>query len=54
MARTYIDELWADWTMDRDAAAEQAFDWAQKAVALDALDSPVRLDSAIQQPGASY
>ena len=42
MARTFLDELWSDWTMDWDAAAEQAFDWARKAVALDALDNRAR------------
>jgi len=42
MARTYLDELWSDWSTDWDAAAEQAFDWARKAVALDELDNRAR------------
>jgi tetratricopeptide (TPR) repeat protein len=47
MARTYLDELWADWTLDREAAAEQAFEWAQKAVALDALDNRARTNLGV-------
>jgi len=47
MARTYLDELWADWTIDRDAAAEQAFYWAQKAVALDGLDNRARTNLGV-------
>jgi tetratricopeptide (TPR) repeat protein len=47
MARTYLDELWADWSTDRDLAAEQAFTWAQKAVALDALDNRARTNLGV-------
>jgi len=47
MARTYLDELWSDWSTDRDAAAEQAFDWAQKAVALDPLDNRARTNLGV-------
>ena len=42
MARTYLDELWSDWSADWDAAAAQALAWAQKAVALDELDNRAR------------
>jgi TolB-like protein/Flp pilus assembly protein TadD len=47
MARTFLDELWSYWSTDRDAAAEQAFDWAQKAVALDALDNRARTNLGV-------
>jgi TolB-like protein/Flp pilus assembly protein TadD len=47
MARTFLDELWSDWSMDRDAAAEQAFTWAQKAAALDALDNRARVNLGV-------
>ncbi len=47
MARSFIDELWSDWTMGWEAAAEQAFDWAQKAVALDALDNRARANLGV-------
>jgi TolB-like protein len=42
MARSYLDELWSDWSADWDAAAAQALAWAQKAVALDELDNRAR------------
>jgi TolB-like protein/Tfp pilus assembly protein PilF len=47
MARSYLDELWSDWTMGWGAAAEQALDWAQKAVALDALDNRARTNLGV-------
>jgi hypothetical protein len=40
MARTFLDELWSDWSADWDAAAAQAFDWARKAVALAPVQCP--------------
>ncbi len=47
MARTYLDELWSDWSADWDAAAAQALDWAQKAVALDELDNRARTNLGV-------
>ncbi len=47
MARSFLDELWSDWTMGWEAAAELAFDWAQKAVALDALDNRARTNLGV-------
>jgi len=47
MARTFLDELWSDWSADWDAAAAQAFDWAQKAVALDELDNRARTNLGV-------
>jgi tetratricopeptide (TPR) repeat protein len=47
MARTFLDELWSDWSGDRDTAAAQAFDWAQKAVALDELDNRARTNLGV-------
>ncbi|HSS64972.1 MAG TPA: tetratricopeptide repeat protein [Gammaproteobacteria bacterium] len=47
VARTFLDEFWADWSTDRDGATEQAFDWAQKAVALDALDNRARTNLGV-------
>ena len=47
MARSYLDELWSDWSADWDAAAAQAFDWAQKAVVLDGLDNRARVNLGV-------
>jgi TolB-like protein len=47
MARTFLDELWSFWSTNRDTAAEQAFDWAQKAVALDVLDNRARTNLGV-------
>jgi TolB-like protein/Tfp pilus assembly protein PilF len=47
MARTYLDELWSDWSTAPETAGEQAFGWAQKAVALDELDSRARVNLAV-------
>ena len=47
MARSYLDELWSDWCSDWDAAATQAFDWAQKAVVLDGLDNRARVNLGV-------
>jgi TolB-like protein len=47
MGRTFLDEFWADWSAERDAAASQAFDRAQKAVALDPLDNRARTNLGV-------
>jgi adenylate cyclase len=47
MARTYLDELWSDWSADWDAAAAQALNWARKAVALDELDNRARTNLGV-------
>jgi len=47
MARSYLDELWSDWSADWDAAAAQAFAWAQKAVVLDGLDNRARVNLGV-------
>ena len=47
MARTFLDEFWSNWSTDRDAATERAFEWAQKAVALDALDNRARTNLGV-------
>jgi TolB-like protein len=47
MARTFLDELWSDWSTDWDAASEQALDWAQKAVAVDGLDNRARVNLGV-------
>jgi TolB-like protein/Tfp pilus assembly protein PilF len=49
LSRSYIDELWSDWTTTPDAAAEQAFALAKKAVALDEFDGRARVNL-----GAAY
>jgi TolB-like protein/Flp pilus assembly protein TadD len=46
LARSYLDELWSDWTTAPEAAAEQAFVLAKKAVALDELDGRARVNLA--------
>ncbi len=46
LARSYLDELWSDWTTAREAAAEQALVQAKKAVALDELDGRARINLA--------
>jgi len=47
MARTFLDELWSYWTTDWENAAEHAFTWAQKAVALDGLDNRARVNLGV-------
>jgi adenylate cyclase len=47
MARSFLDELWSNWSTDWNAAAELALDWAQKAVALDALDNRARVNLGV-------
>jgi TolB-like protein len=47
MARTYLDELWSDWSLDWNVAATQAYDWARKAVALDELDNRARVNLGV-------
>jgi adenylate cyclase len=47
MARSYLDELWSDWSTAPEAAGEQAFAWAQKAVAMDELDNRARANLAV-------
>jgi TolB-like protein/Tfp pilus assembly protein PilF len=47
MARSYLDELWSDWSTAPEAAGEEAFAWAQKAVALDELDNRARANLAV-------
>ncbi len=47
IARSFLDELWSDWSTAWEAAAEQAFGWAQKAVALDELDNRARVNLAV-------
>jgi len=46
LARSYIEELWSDWTMAPEAAAEQAFTLAKRAVVLDELDGRARVNLA--------
>jgi TolB-like protein len=46
LARSYLDELWSDWTTATEAVAEQAFVLAKKAVALDELDGRARINLA--------
>ena len=46
LARSYLEELWSDWTTAPEAAAEQAFALAKKAVALDELDGRARVNLA--------
>ena len=47
LARSYLDEYWSDWTTSSKAAADEAFGWAQKAVALDELDNRARVNLAV-------
>ncbi len=47
MARSFLDELWSNWSTDWNAAAELALDWAQRAVALDALDNRARVNLGV-------
>ena len=46
LARSYLEELWYDWTTAPEAAAEKAFALAKKAVALDELDGRARVNLA--------
>jgi TolB-like protein/Flp pilus assembly protein TadD len=53
LARSYLEELWADWTTAPEAAAEQALAWAKKAVAIDELDGRARANLATAYYSAS-
>jgi TolB-like protein/Tfp pilus assembly protein PilF len=46
MARSHLDEVESDWSTAPEAAGEEAFAWAQKAVALDELDNRARANLA--------
>jgi TolB-like protein/cytochrome c-type biogenesis protein CcmH/NrfG len=46
LARSYLEELWSDWTTVPEQAAEQAFALAKRAVALDELDGRARTNLA--------
>ncbi len=47
LARSYLEELWSDWSTAPEVAAEQALVQAKKAVALDELDGRARVNLAV-------
>jgi TolB-like protein len=46
MARSYLEEFWSDWSTAPEAAVEEAFVLAKRAVALDELDGRARVNLA--------
>jgi len=53
LAFSYLQEFWSDWTADYKAAVDMAFTLAEKAVALDELDSRAHLYLAVGHRSAA-